>query len=177
MRSPAPTAHPEASWGWVKSWPYWPGASDPFTLASHPHQGTILTHHAILGRCVIPDHQHDGAAAGTEEEGRLAWAPEQGGGQCVRGPGRLEGEGHSPECLGVGHCPRPVNVQVSAAAEGGRGRHPRTGSQGGVLERVPKPGLLYFSHTQSLHMAITAQHPSRCRAGPRLGAHALVSQL
>ena len=110
MRSPAASVHPEASRGWVKDWPCGLGASDPFTLASHLHKDTILTHHTILGRCVIPDHQHHGAAAGTEEEGRLAWAPEQGGGQCVQGPGRLEGEGHSPECLGVGHCPRPANV-------------------------------------------------------------------
>lgn len=40
--------------------------------------------------------------------------------------GRLEGRGHSPERLGIGHCSRPVNVQVSAAA--GRER-PRWASQ------------------------------------------------
>lgn len=32
---------PEASWGRVRNWPHWPGASDPFAPATHWHQGTI----------------------------------------------------------------------------------------------------------------------------------------
>ena len=131
MRSPAPTAHPEASWGWVKSWPYWPGASDPFTLASLPCQGTTLTHHAVLGRCVIADHQHDRAAAGTEEEGRLAWAPERGGGQCVRGPAGWRGRATHRSVLALGTVPgrlmsRSLRLQTEAEA-GIPGRDPRAG--------------------------------------------------
>lgn len=42
-----------------------------------------------------------------------------------KGEDRLAGRSHSPERLGIGHGPRPVNVQVSAAV--GRGE-----SKGGI---------------------------------------------
>ena len=87
--------------------------------------------------------------------------------------GGLEGEGHSPERLGIGHCSRPVNVQVSAAARKGGGGHPRTGLRGGCWG--VSPSLTCFCHTPSLYMARRAQHPWRCRwAGPRTGAYIAV---
>lgn len=120
-----------------------PIGQEPVTPLPLPPTGTraqSLTHHPLLGRCVIPDHQHHRAAADTEEKGCLAWAPERG----LHRPGRLEGAGHLPERLGVGHCSRPVNVQVSAAAGRGGGEHPRTGSRGGALGNVPKPDTAVF---------------------------------
>lgn len=59
----------------------------------------------------------------------------------VVGRDRLGGEGHSPECLGIGYCSRPVNVQVSAAAGRGRGGHLRTGSEAVVC---PRPAPVVF---------------------------------
>lgn len=118
----------------ASAWPRRPEANDTLTPTSHPPvRAEPLTHHPILGGCVVPDHQHHRAAADTEEKGCLAWA----GGQ-----GQPGGAGHSPQRLGIGHCSRPVNVQVSAAAGRGPGRggHLRTGPQGSCAPG-PYPSL------------------------------------
>lgn len=86
------------------------------TQGHHPRatlqapQPRTLTHHPFFSRRVVPHHQHHGAA-GNERKGH-------GQGWCWALPPcipRAVPERLLPQSLGVGHSPRPVDVQVPAA--------------------------------------------------------------
>lgn len=77
-----------------------------------------VTHHPLLSRRVVSDHQHHGAAGSERRKGPgqgLAWANSTAPGPLYDLLVRL-----LPQRLGVGHSPRPVDVQVPAADGGER---------------------------------------------------------
>lgn len=77
-----------------------------------------VTHHPLLSRRVVSDHQHHGAAGSERRKGPgqgLAWAN-----STVPGPLYDLLLQLLPQRLGVGHSPRPVDVQVPAADGGER---------------------------------------------------------
>lgn len=77
-----------------------------------------VTHHPLLSRRVVSDHQHHGAAGSERRKGPgqgLAWANSTVPGPLYDLLVRL-----LPQRLGVGHSPRPVDVQVPAADGGER---------------------------------------------------------
>lgn len=103
-----------------RAWPCRPEASDPRTPASHPRRQDEVPrspHRPRQARYPRP----------PASQGSCRHRGQGLSGLGMAGRGRLGGEGHSPERLGIGHCSRPVNVQVSAAAGRGRGGHLRTG--------------------------------------------------
>lgn len=94
----------------------WPEASGPFPPTSHPYSGWPQTHHPIFSRCVIPHHQHHGAAVDTEEKSCLDWAWGAGASRGVRGTHR--------SVLALGTVPgllmsRSLRLQGEAEVEGG----------------------------------------------------------
>lgn len=93
-----------------------PEASGPFPPTSHPYSGRPQTHHPILSRCIIPHHQHHGAAVDTEEKSCLDWTWGTGAGRAVRGTHR--------SVLALGTVPgllmsRSLRLQGEAEVEGG----------------------------------------------------------
>lgn len=150
----------------VKNWPCWREANDP--LYSCPPQVRVtpsLTTPSSAG-ALSPTTSITG-----QLQTQRKWLSGLENGEQQR-RGQAGGtRGRSPECLGVGHRSRPVNIQVSAATGRGRGKHFRTGW--GYVS--PSLILLYVSHPST--MTIRVQHPWRPQAGPRVGAqgHPVVS--
>lgn len=83
-----------------------------------PCRRCLVTHHPLLSKRVVSNHQHHGAAGSERRKGPgqgLAWANSTVPGPLYDLLLRL-----LPQRLGVGHSPRPVDVQVPAADGGER---------------------------------------------------------
>lgn len=90
-------------------------------------QGLLSSHLPPLVRTVtLTTPSSAGALSPTTSiTGQLGDRGEGSSGQGLgqrQGTSWRAGRSHSPECLGIGHCPRPVNVKVSAAVEEGKGK-------------------------------------------------------
>lgn len=87
------------------------GHRPPATLQALP-----ITHHPLLSRSVVSDHQHHRAAGSERRKGPgqgLVWVNSTAPGPlCDLLVSLL------PQRLGIGHSPRPVDVQVPAADGG-----------------------------------------------------------
>lgn len=115
----------EAPLGWVKNCPCWTEAMSPSPLPHTPSEPTAPHSPPRPQQVHYPRPPASRGSCRYRGKGLSGWVTgaKAGAGQRARR--------HSPERLGIEHCSRPVNVQVSAAVGEGKGRgrggHPRTG--------------------------------------------------